>query len=100
MGYILRVETGPGSGQDFYLTGASVTIGRELGNEVLLTDSKLSRCHVRLNLEGIEVIAIDLGSANGTRVNGRRISGPHPLYVGDLIQVGESSLRLLTAPGE
>ena len=76
-----------------------MTIGRQLGSDILLTDGKLSRRHVRLDLEGVEVIAVDLGSANGTRVNGIKIQGPCPLHDGDLLQIGESTIRLVAVAG-
>lgn len=76
-----------------------MTIGRQLGSDILLTDGKLSRRHVRLDLEGVEVIAVDLGSANGTRVNGVKLQGPRPLHDGDLLEIGESTIRLVAVAG-
>ncbi len=50
----------------------SLTIGRELGNEVVLTDPLVSRYHARLDLAPVPVLH-DLGSFNGTFVNGQRL---------------------------
>ncbi len=69
-------------------------LGRERGAvRYLLDHSHVSRRHARLEVDGDQVILTDLGSANGTHVNGRLISGPTVLQPGDRIDVGPYSLR-------
>lgn len=67
--------------------------GRSLSNTVVLTDSMASREHaiIRRNATGSCVLN-DLGSTNGTRLNGRPVSVPTPLNSGDVIQIGRQSI--------
>lgn len=89
---VLVVTKGPLAGQRLELEGELV-IGRE-GVAVTIEDSELSRRHaaVRPVEGGFEVV--DLGSLNGTFVNGRRIDGPTRLVGGDSIKLGQSVLEL------
>ncbi|KXP14964.1 ABC transporter [Tsukamurella pseudospumae] len=69
-----------------------MTIGRTPDNDIALGDMLVSRRHARL-LTGPQGLVIeDLGSANGTQVNGRRIAGPTALREGDLVTIGNSDL--------
>ncbi|MET9326827.1 ATP-binding cassette domain-containing protein [Tsukamurella sp. NPDC003166] len=69
-----------------------MTIGRTPDNDIALGDMLVSRRHARL-LTGPQGLVIeDLGSANGTQVNGRRIAGPTALRDGDLVTIGNSDL--------
>lgn len=86
----LRVEGGPNAGQEFALTATGTTIGRQDGNTIVLDDGRLSRQHARVDLGPEGLTLTDLGSANGTRVNGQRVSGTQPLHGGDRIQMGET----------
>jgi hypothetical protein len=94
-GGTLVVTQGPLSGQRLELEGELV-IGRE-GVGVTIEDPELSRRHaaVRPIEDGFEVE--DLGSLNGTFVNGRRIEGPTRLAAGDSIKVGQNVLELEAA---
>ena len=67
--------------------------GRSLSNTVVLTDTMASREHaiIRRNATGSCVLN-DLGSTNGTRLNGRPVSVPTPLNSGDVIQIGRQSI--------
>ena len=93
---VLVFTQGPLSGQSLELEGELV-IGRE-GAAVTVEDSELSRRHaaVRSVDGGIEVE--DLGSLNGTFVNGQRITAPTRLATGDSIKLGQSVLELEGAP--
>lgn len=75
--------------------GDVVTIGRGEGNTVVLSqDRQVSRHHARIVLhEGLPRLE-DLGSANGTFVNGERLSEPRLLQDGDEIRIGGSTLRV------
>ncbi len=67
-------------------------IGRAEDNDLQLTDPKASRHHARLQREGAVFVLTDLGSANGTRVNGVLITSPHTLEHGERITIGDTEL--------
>ncbi|MDX2066127.1 MAG: FHA domain-containing protein [Fimbriimonadaceae bacterium] len=70
------------------------TVGREAGLGLsLTTESTVSRRHAELRLSGPELIVTDLGSSNGTYVNGQRITAPTPVRPGDRVQFGEVAFR-------
>jgi TolB protein len=69
-----------------------VGIGRAEDNAVQLMDPKVSRHHAQVRREGSRFVLTDLGSANGTRVNGVQISGPHVLRHGERIDIGDTEL--------
>jgi pSer/pThr/pTyr-binding forkhead associated (FHA) protein/subtilisin family serine protease len=71
------------------------TLGRSSDNDVHLSDSLVSRKHARIELKGAVFTIIDLGSANGTFVNGQRIRQA-ALRSGDEIRMGTSQLRFRT----
>lgn len=87
----LLITTGPGRGQTFDLRG-EVHLGRSRTNAVALFDGKVSRSHAKLDPIRNTYIVTDLGSANGTFVNGVRITQPMRLRDGDLLQVGDTQL--------
>jgi len=92
---VLVITQGPLAGRRIDLEGELV-IGRE-GATLTIEDSELSRRHaaVRPVADGYEVE--DLGSLNGTYVNGRRIDGPTRLTGGDAIKLGKTVLELEAA---
>ncbi|QDE70493.1 MULTISPECIES: FHA domain-containing protein [Myxococcus] len=71
-----------------------ITIGRQEGNTIRLTERNVSRRHARLVRLNGHVVVEDLGSYNGTRINGERIAGQSPLKEGDLVQIGDYDLAL------
>lgn len=73
------------------LSGAPVRIGRAPECELVLKDSRVSRRHARLQARGGVIVLTDLGSTNGTRVNGHRVTEV-VLGVGDRILVGDTSI--------
>ncbi len=70
-----------------------VTIGRKTGNVLVLADTAVSSRHARIYVEQDRVWVEDLGSTNGTYVNGRRISSPTPITCDDI--VGISKFRVI-----
>ncbi|MDD5757753.1 MAG: adenylate/guanylate cyclase domain-containing protein [Desulfobulbaceae bacterium] len=67
-------------------------LGRANTNDIILDNTWVSRQHAMLQIEENGTVnAIDMGSANGTMVNGHRIYAPTPLRSGDLIQIGSKS---------
>lgn len=92
----LIVEAGPAAGAVIPLTG-ELRLGRAEPGGELGGDPALSRHHAVLSEDPSGRRAIeDLGSANGTYVNGKRVRGIRHLESGDTIEVGESRLRLTT----
>jgi Tol biopolymer transport system component len=67
-------------------------IGRERDNDLVLTDPRVSRYHTLIELVAGQWVIQDLGSANGTFVNGQSISETHPLSPDDRIAVGDTEL--------
>ena len=86
----LVVAQGPRPGQVFELPRSTVSIGRDPGNQVVINDPQISRQHARITPQGGLMVLEDLGSTNGTMVNGLRISGPHTLAHGDQIGLGDN----------
>ena len=87
LGPVLRGLTGPWMNKTFPLKGTMV-IGRQAGNEVHIEDDSVSRRHAEVVVQGRQVILRDLGSANGTTVNGAPVAEDHVLEAGDIIQFG------------
>ncbi len=89
----LTVRTGPDVGTHAVLAaGATVMIGRDPAAQLPLTDSRVSNQHASVTLDGGVVTVRDLGSANGTLLNGVPVRGRVPVPSGAEIQVGESVL--------
>lgn len=88
----LRVRTAPGlrDGSAYDLSGGEVLLGRGDDVDIRLEDSFASSRHARLVPQGDVTVLEDLGSTNGTRLNGEPLAGPQPLHPGDRIQIGDS----------
>jgi pSer/pThr/pTyr-binding forkhead associated (FHA) protein len=65
-------------------------LGRSRDSDVVLEDANVSRRHAEVRPSGGSWIVRDLGSTNGIKVNGRRITGPQSLKRGDAIELGTS----------
>lgn len=87
----LLLLTGPQAGRRHEVTG-EVIIGRSPSCTIALEDAKVSRRHVRLVVEDGEAKVMDLGSRNGTLVNGEKLEGEVVLLPGDRLQVGDSTV--------
>ena len=89
----LECTEGPRKGDLFTIRG-EITLGRKA--ELALRDSKASSQHAKIttNPDDLPVLE-DLGSANGTKLNGQRIKSPTPLKTGDEIQIGSTKLKVL-----
>jgi len=85
----LIMRTGPTPGATFTLEGDQLNIGRDSTNEVTINDAEVSRHHARLTFQGGKYVLEDLGSTNGTFVNGQRLAGPRVLKAGEVVSFGE-----------
>lgn len=87
----LRVLHGADRGRVFDRVPTPVTIGREEGNTIQLNDERISRYHLKLQDDNDKIVATDLESTNGTKVNGEEIQ-VRIVRDGDMIAVGRSLL--------
>jgi signal transduction histidine kinase/pSer/pThr/pTyr-binding forkhead associated (FHA) protein len=94
----LLVLQGPDKGRRFELPDAPTHVGRE-SRQLPLTDNTVSRRHCELLPENGDWIVRDLGSSNGTYVNGNRVTGQHALKLGDQIRVGRTLMVFGSQPG-
>lgn len=76
-------------------TAQAVVVGRTPDNDVAIDHPLISRHHARLVRTGSQWSVTDLGSTNGTYVNGQRVAAATPLRAGDVIDLGGSRLVLL-----
>jgi pSer/pThr/pTyr-binding forkhead associated (FHA) protein len=84
------------NGDRIVLTDRGITIGRDPVNDVVLNEDKLvSRAHAEILLRDRQWYLIDLGSRNGTAVNGRA-AHRHPLRDGDVIAIGSMNFEFVT----
>jgi len=87
--YRLVMRGGPTVGKSFSLEKNEIFIGRDLSNDIVINDGEISRRHTRLFLQGSNYVVEDLGSTNGTSVNGQRLMGPYILRPGEVVTLGE-----------
>jgi FHA domain len=74
--------------------GPEITVGRAAGCQIALTDDTyVSQLHARVFERSGQVYVEDLGSTNGTYVNGHRVSTPTPMHKGDSLQIGSTVLE-------
>lgn len=91
----LRFASGPRKGEDFRLEGREVLIGRQEG-DLILHDEEASRRHARIIPDGAGYAIEDLGSRNGTTVNGQPVTRAR-LTDSDEIEIGSTILRFCQA---
>ncbi len=95
----LRVEQGKDKDKEFVLNPGETGVGRSIDNDVILTDIAVSRRHLTIVLSDAGLLKIvDLGSGNGSTVNGSRVREA-PLNQGDRIELGETTL-VVEIPGQ
>jgi hypothetical protein len=81
------------NGEQVALGAEPAIIGRLAGCAVVVSDLNVSRKHAQVRRQGGVFVVSDLGSTNGTLVNGVRIDGERVLQVGDVISVGATHMR-------
>jgi serine phosphatase RsbU (regulator of sigma subunit) len=95
---ILVTLQGPELGRQFSLDASPSILGRQLDCNVCLDAKAVSRQHAQILQQGGDFYVEDLGSSNGTFVNGQRITGRVPLTEHDTLQVGPYLLALRPSP--
>lgn len=95
----LICSAGPASGQEFPLSGDEVTIGRAADATVSVPDTSVSRKHALLRKTEDGWAISDLGSGNGTMVNGEQVPEERPLANDDVITLGDSEFQFVDGAG-
>jgi pSer/pThr/pTyr-binding forkhead associated (FHA) protein len=90
---VVFVRSETQSGQDFTVSDAFV-LGRSDQADIKLDDPYASEFHMRFNNREGRLVLTDLGSTNGTYVNGRRVTTPVDLNRGDAVQVGKTVMEV------
>jgi hypothetical protein len=90
---LLVVVRGPNEGARFLLDRGVVTVGRHPDSDIFLDDVTVSRRHAEFRREGSRFSVHDVGSLNGTYVNGER-SDDRLLVTGDEVQIGKFKLAV------
>lgn len=89
----LSFTNGPRKGEEMTLQPPGVCIGRESDNDIQLLVAGVSRYHAKISFDGFRWSITDLGSTNGTKVNGRKITEETPLSPGDQLLLGDQALQ-------
>jgi phosphoserine phosphatase RsbU/P len=89
----LVILSGADPGNAFDLSASESVIGRQTGTDIRLEGAKVSRRHARIYREGPDFLLEDLGSSNGTFLNGRKLLAPATLNGLDEIGIGSYLLR-------
>ena len=95
---VLTIVKGPQVGASFELTDATVSIGRDPANSIFLNDMTVSRSHARITFGPQGAVVEDLGSLNGTWVDGAIVNSA-PLHDGSSLQIGTFTLVYHENPG-
>mgnify|MGYP001152958604 CR=1 FL=1 len=99
--FVLEITEGGGTGKRVELGVDPVTIGRNASNTLQISDESASNYHAEVSKEAIGYVVSDLGSTNGTKVNGEKIV-KSPLAHGARVQIGSTviTFKNLGAPTE
>lgn len=93
--WTVAVERGPKELRGVKITvRGPVIIGRSPGSDIVIGAEYVSGRHARFTIMGQNLFIEDLGSTNGTAVNGQRITEPTVLKSGDVVNVGDVAIRV------
>ena len=90
--YVLEILDGDRAGEVLPVGDAVMRIGRKSGNDLVLADEKTSGVHCEIAPEGDRLVLKDLGSTNGTFLDGKRVTEV-VLTPGDVVTVGRLRVR-------
>src|SRR5450759_540974 len=79
------MHSGPNTGRIYPLEASEIIIGRDASNLIGINDAEVSRKHAKLTQQNSTFVIQDLGSTNGTYINGQRITTPQELKPGDTV---------------
>ncbi len=99
MQFVVQSGGEPGKTYDLGLNGM-LSVGRQSANDIVVSDEQVSRRHAEIKGVTGGAMVTDLGSSNGTFVNGARVSSPQLLKANDTLQVGTTVLRLVDTDNE
>lgn len=91
----LSIRHSNGTADTFPLARLRTTIGRSARSDICIPDAFASRLHAEVRQEGDSFWLRDLGSANGTKLNGMVVTDTLPLHPGGEIQIGETKIRFV-----
>jgi len=91
----LVIASGPDSGHSYKISGPAIRIGRAPDNDLVLRDPATSGHHARVERRGSQFFVVDLGSTNGTLVNGEVVMEKE-LKSGDAITIGQNAVTFAT----
>ncbi len=91
--WVLLMETGPLEGLSYAISRTTV-IGRALDCDLTILSNVVSRNHARMDVQGDKLVLEDLGSANGTLVNGVRVETPITLHHDDEIHIQDICMKV------
>src|SRR5438034_4365534 len=98
--WALRFISGKYQGGEFPLRmNREIIIGRSSDLDMVLVEDMVSRRHAKISSTDAEVYIQDMGSTNGTFVNGEKINGRAVLHEGDRILVGTSIIKVVAVEG-
>ncbi len=86
---VLIVQEGPNAGEIYVLEELLNTIGRTQDNQVVVDSTRISRRHVQIKVLSSGTIIEDMGSTNGTWINGQRLTDARRLNTDDIIQLAD-----------
>ena len=86
------------NGQRYALNAGSVVLGRSSDADIPVEDPGVSRRHLEIVREGAATWAVDLGSTNGSYVNGQRVEGRAELFDGSIIAMGRTRITFRLLP--
>ena len=89
---ILMDETRP---REYLISEAERYVGRDVSNDIVVDDDQTSAHHMKIACVGREFQVEDLGTTNGTYVNGTRIQGPAKLKNEDLVKIGTTIFKFV-----
>ena len=90
----LTVKAGPNPGMVYDLDKDEIVLGRDLGNDIMISDADISRRHARFVLQGDVYTVEDLGSTNGTFLKNEPVEAAVVITNGDEVRIGSVTVKI------